>query len=142
MHTQAERRLDEYLSSDPHLSIEWERSQKLRDDPRVTRVGRILRKTSLDELPQLWNVLCGEMSLVGVRPIVDAERPKYGEVYELYKRIRPGITGFWQVNGRSNTTYPERVVMDAYYVRNWSIWLDLVILARTVRIVVRGHGAL
>ena len=93
-----------------------------------------MRKTSLDELPQLWNVLRGEMSLVGPRPIVDAEIPKYGTVYEMYQRIRPGISGFWQVSGRSDTNYADRVKLDAYYVHNWSVWLDLVILARIVRV--------
>jgi Undecaprenyl-phosphate galactose phosphotransferase WbaP len=141
MYVDAERLLDDYLQNNPYLRAEWEQNQKLRDDPRITRVGRLLRKTSLDELPQLWNVLRGEMSLVGPRPIVDAEVPKYGEVYALYKRIRPGMSGFWQVEGRSDTTYDERVAMDNYYVRDWSIWLDLVILARTVRAVVLGRGA-
>jgi len=141
MYIDAEQLLDKYLQNNPHLQAEWEQNQKLRDDPRITRVGRLLRKTSLDELPQLWNVLRGEMSLVGPRPIVDAEVPKYGAVYALYKRIRPGMSGFWQVEGRSDTTYEERVAMDNYYVRDWSIWLDLVILARTVRAVVLARGA-
>ncbi len=141
MHLDAERLLDEYLQSNPHLRAEWEQNQKLRSDPRVIRVGRLLRKTSLDELPQLWNVLLGEMSLTGPRPIVDAEVPKYGEVYELYKRIKPGISGLWQVSGRSDTSYLERVAMDAYYVRNWSVWLDLIILARTIKTVVLGRGS-
>jgi lipopolysaccharide/colanic/teichoic acid biosynthesis glycosyltransferase len=100
-----------------------------------------LRRTSLDELPQLWNVLLGQMSLVGPRPIVDPEIPNYGAVYELYRRIRPGISGFWQVSGRSSTSYAQRVKLDAYYVRNWSVWFDLVILVRTVGCVIRGRGA-
>jgi Undecaprenyl-phosphate galactose phosphotransferase WbaP len=141
MHTDAERLLDKFLRSDPELRAEWECNFKLRNDPRVTRIGRFLRKTSLDELPQLWNVLRGEMSLVGPRPIVDAEIPKYGTVYDMYRRIMPGISGFWQVSGRSDTNYVERVKLDAYYVNNWSVWLDIVILARTVWIVVRGRGA-
>jgi Undecaprenyl-phosphate galactose phosphotransferase WbaP len=141
MHTQAERLLEEHLRSNPNLRAEWEQNQKLRDDPRVTTIGHVLRKSSLDELPQLWNVLRGQMSLIGPRPIVDAEVPKYGDVYELYKRITSGISGFWQVSGRSNTSYPERVAMDFYYVRNWSVWLDLIILARTVKIVVLRRGA-
>ncbi len=114
---------------------------KMRLEPRVTRVGRLLRKTSLDELPQLWNVLLGEMSLVGPRPIVDAEISRYGTIYETYKRIRPGMSGFWQVSGRSDTDYAERVKLDAYYVHNWSVWLDLVILVRTIRSVILGRGA-
>jgi len=141
MHTNAERRLDEYLQRYPDLRAEWEHNFKLRNDPRVTRFGRFLRKTSLDELPQLWNVLRGEMSLVGPRPIVDAEIPKYGTVYEMYCRITPGISGFWQVSGRSDTDYADRVKLDAYYVHNWSVWLDLVILVRTVRSVILGRGA-
>ncbi len=141
MQLNAERLLEEYLQVNPDLRAEWEENQKLRDDPRVTRVGRLLRATSLDELPQLWNVLRGEMSLTGPRPIVDIEVPKYGEVYELYKRIRPGMSGLWQVNGRSDTTYAERVALDSNYVRNWSVWLDIVILARTLRVVMLGRGA-
>jgi Undecaprenyl-phosphate galactose phosphotransferase WbaP len=141
MYTDAERLLEEHLENNPHLRAEWEQNQKLHDDPRVTRVGRFLRKTSLDELPQLWNVLRGEMSLVGPRPIVDAEVARYGDVYGLYTRIKPGISGFWQVSGRSDTSYENRVGMDAHYVRNWSFWLDLVILARTVRCVLGGRGA-
>lgn len=137
----AEKSLDEHLQNDPTLQAEWERDQKLHGDPRVTRVGRFLRKTSLDELPQLWNVLKGEMSLVGPRPIVKAEVPRYGSMYELYKRVRPGISGLWQVGGRSDTGYAERVALDAYYVRNWSVWLDLVILARTVATVASRRGA-
>jgi Undecaprenyl-phosphate galactose phosphotransferase WbaP len=141
MHTNAEQLLDEYLHGDSNLRAEWEQNFKLRHDPRVTRVGRFLRKTSLDELPQLWNVLRGEMSLVGPRPIVDAEIPKYGTVYEMYQRIKPGISGLWQVSGRSDTNYTERVKLDAYYVQNWSVWFDIVILARTVRSVILGQGA-
>jgi len=141
MHTDASQLLTELLQSNPDLRSEWEANHKLRDDPRITRVGRLLRKTSLDELPQLWNVLRGEMSLAGPRPIVDAEAPKYGEAYELYQRVKPGMTGLWQVSGRSGTSYEERVAIDAYYVRDWSIWLDLVILARTVKIVTFGRGA-
>jgi Undecaprenyl-phosphate galactose phosphotransferase WbaP len=141
MHSNAELLLEMYLQDQPDLRAEWELNHKLRDDPRVTRIGRLLRKTSLDELPQLWNVLRGEMSLTGPRPIVDAEVDKYGEDYELYRRIRPGMSGFWQVSGRSDTDYGERVAMDCYYVRNWSVWLDLIILARTVKIVLFGRGA-
>jgi Undecaprenyl-phosphate galactose phosphotransferase WbaP len=141
MHVNAERLLDKHLQDNPFLRAEWEQNQKLREDPRVTRVGHLLRLTSLDELPQLWNVLRGEMSLTGPRPIVDAEVPKYGEVYKLYKRIKPGMSGLWQVSGRSDTSYAERVEIDSYYVRNWSVWLDLVILARTAKIVLLRRGA-
>ena len=141
MHVNAEGLLDRYLQGNATLQAEWEQNHKLCNDPRVTRVGRLLRKVSLDELPQLWNVLLGEMSLTGPRPIVDAEVPKYKEDYALYKRIRPGMSGFWQVSGRSDTDYDERVAMDSYYVRNWSVWLDVFILARTVKVVLYGRGA-
>jgi Undecaprenyl-phosphate galactose phosphotransferase WbaP len=129
------------LAGDAALREEWERDHKLRRDPRITRVGRLLRKTSLDELPQLWNIVAGEMSLVGPRPIVEAEVAKYGPHFDLYARVRPGLTGLWQVSGRNNLTYDERVALDAYYVRNWSVWLDLFIAGKTVRVVLRGEGA-
>ena len=141
MHLDAERMLNEYLQKYPSLQAEWEQNHKLRDDPRVTRIGCFLRKTSLDELPQLWNVFRGEMSLTGPRPIVDEEVPKYDKNYELYRRIRPGMSGFWQVGGRSEVDYKVRVAMDSYYVRNWSVWLDVIILVRTVKIVLFGQGA-
>jgi Undecaprenyl-phosphate galactose phosphotransferase WbaP len=129
------------LQADPALAEEWRLTHKLKDDPRVTRLGRLLRRASLDELPQVLNVLRGEMSLVGPRPIVGQEVDKYGENYSLYCRVKPGITGLWQVSGRNNTTYPERVAYDQYYVRNWSVWLDLYILKNTVRTVLTGDGA-
>jgi len=141
MHIEAEQLLTEYLQGNVELRWEWQRDYKLRHDPRITRIGRFLRMTSLDELPQLWNVLRGEMSMVGPRPIVDEEVPRYGKVYKLYCRVRPGISGLWQVSGRNNTTYEERVALDAYYVRNWSIWLDLVILTRTPWSTVLRRGA-
>ena len=137
----AEEVLERYLLEHPELREEWLQDQKLRRDPRVTRVGRFLRRTSLDELPQLWNVLRGEMSLVGPRPIVDAEVPRYGPRFALYAQVLPGITGLWQVSGRNDTTYEERVELDSYYVRNWSPWLDLYILARTVWVVLTARGA-
>jgi Undecaprenyl-phosphate galactose phosphotransferase WbaP len=133
--------LEYYLEQHPELREEWEQDQKLRYDPRVTRIGRFIRKTSLDELPQLWNVIRGEMSLVGPRPIVTGEVAKYGPYYELYTIVKPGITGLWQVSGRNNTTYDERVQLDAYYVRNWSPWLDAYLLLKTVRIVLFAKGA-
>jgi len=137
----AEQLLDRFLQDRPALREEWERDQKLRDDPRVTRVGRLLRRTSLDELPQLWNVLRGEMSLVGPRPIVDEEVGRYGPRFTLYAQVLPGITGLWQVSGRNDTSYEQRVELDSYYVRNWSPWLDLYVLARTVWVVLTGRGA-
>ncbi|HEX5472377.1 MAG TPA: exopolysaccharide biosynthesis polyprenyl glycosylphosphotransferase, partial [Lacipirellulaceae bacterium] len=133
--------LEQYLEQNPELKDEWERDQKLRCDPRVTRIGRFLRKTSLDELPQLWNVIRGEMSLVGPRPIVTSEIEKYGPYFGLFTMVKPGITGLWQVSGRNNTTYDERVQLDAYYVRNWSPWLDMYLLLKTVRIVLFARGA-
>jgi Undecaprenyl-phosphate galactose phosphotransferase WbaP len=141
MHADADRVLEEFLQANPEAQVEWDQNFKLRHDPRVTRIGRFLRKTSLDELPQLWNVLKGEMSLVGPRPIVDDEVSRYGSVYQTYLRIQPGISGFWQVSGRSDTSYAERVKLDAYYVHNWSVWLDIVILARTVHSVLLSRGA-
>jgi Undecaprenyl-phosphate galactose phosphotransferase WbaP len=130
-----------YLERHPELAEEWRREQKLKRDPRITRIGRILRKTSLDELPQLLNVVRGEMSLVGPRPIVSNEIERYSGSFALYRQVVPGLTGLWQVSGRNQTTYQERVELDDYYVRNWSPWLDLYLLARTVRVVVTGHGA-
>ncbi|CAM3277058.1 undecaprenyl-phosphate galactose phosphotransferase WbaP [Deinococcus saxicola] len=141
MHRDAEAKLQEVLNADPALKAEFAATHKLRDDPRVTRVGAFLRRTSLDELPQLLNVLRGEMSLVGPRPIVQAEIEKYGDTYAIYHQVRPGMTGYWQANGRSDTSYDERVAMDQFYVTNWSPWLDLVVLIQTVRVVVKGRGA-
>ena len=114
---------------------------KLTRDPRVTPFGRILRRTSLDELPQLWNVLKGEMSLVGPRPIVDAEIAKYGNSFHLYTKVKSGLTGLWQVSGRNDTSYDQRVYLDVFYVRNWSVWLDLYILFRTIETVLFRKGA-
>ena len=133
--------LAQYLSENPHLAEEWKANHKLRHDPRVTWIGRVLRSTSLDELPQIWNVLVGEMSLVGPRPIVAAEIEKYGEFYEHYVQVLPGVTGLWQVSGRNNTTYDERVSLDVYYVQNWSLWLDIYILACTAKVVLLCEGA-
>ena len=137
----ADQMLSNYLEKFPQLRKEWEQDHKLKRDPRITPVGEFLRKTSLDELPQLWNVLVGEMSLVGPRPIVSAEIPKYDETFGKYMRVRPGITGLWQISGRNNTTYTERVRLDSYYVRNWSLWLDAYILLRTVKTVILREGA-
>jgi len=133
--------LEQHLAGNPAARLEWERTQKLKNDPRVTRIGRFLRKTSMDELPQVWNVLRGEMSFVGPRPIVENEIRHYGEDFHLYQRVRGGITGLWQVSGRSDTTYAERVALDSFYARNWSVWLDLCILFRTFSVVLFGKGA-
>ncbi|WP_248883950.1 undecaprenyl-phosphate galactose phosphotransferase WbaP [Acidithiobacillus acidisediminis] len=138
----ADQRLASYLAAHPELQEEYDRTFKLKDDPRVTSIGKFLRKTSLDELPQLFNVLRGEMSLVGPRPVVRKELDKYyGDAAALYKMVRPGITGLWQVSGRSDTTYSERVYLDSWYVKNWALWYDIVILLRTVKVVFRREGA-
>lgn len=133
--------LAQYLQTHPKQREQWMQDRKLKDDPRVTTVGKWLRRYSLDELPQLLNVFFAQMSLVGPRPIVNAEIEKYGKGYGLYTRVLPGITGLWQVSGRNNTTYDERVAFDEYYVRNWSVWLDAYILARTVKVVITADGA-
>jgi Undecaprenyl-phosphate galactose phosphotransferase WbaP len=133
--------LSRYLDEHPELAAEWKANHKLRCDPRITWIGHWLRVTSLDELPQVWNVLCGEMSLVGPRPIVAAEIDKYAESYEHYMKVLPGITGLWQVSGRNNTTYQERVSLDVYYIQNWSLWLDIYILACTAKVVLLREGA-
>ena len=133
--------LQQVLSSDPEARAEWEATHKLHNDPRITPIGRVLRKTSLDELPQLLNVLRGEMSLVGPRPIIDAEIPRYGRNISYYFEAKPGITGLWQVSGRSNTTYEHRVHLDVWYVRNWSLWHDIAILLKTLPAVLKKEGA-
>lgn len=133
--------LSQCLSNSDEMRREWAAHHKLRSDPRITVLGKWLRKTSLDELPQLWNIIKGEMTLVGPRPIVDAEVPKYQDVYPLYTKITPGLTGIWQVSGRNHTTYAERLAYDTYYVRNWSVWLDIYLLIKTVRVVLTGDGA-
>jgi Undecaprenyl-phosphate galactose phosphotransferase WbaP len=133
--------LKQHFRDNPEAADEWQRTQKLKNDPRITRMGRFLRRTSLDELPQLWNVLRGEMSLIGPRPIVKGEMVKYGSLFSHYLQVAPGLTGLWQVSGRNNTTYEERVELDSYYVRNWSPWLDLYLLARTFVAVISKQGA-
>lgn len=141
MYLDAENRLEELLENNPVLKREWERNFKLSDDPRITKLGKFLRRTSLDELPQLFNVLNGTMSLIGPRPIVEAEIRYYGNTYEFRKRVKPGLTGLWQVSGRSQTSYRRRVMLDAYYVMNWSIWLDYYIFFKTVWMVLSREGA-
>lgn len=141
MHHNAEALLEAYMRVNPDLEREWDELQKLRQDPRITRVGRWLRKFSLDELPQLYNILIGDMSVVGPRPILLNQREIYGEALSVYVSVRPGLTGFWQVSGRNSTSFDQRVAYDVYYVRNWSAWLDLYILLRTIWVVITGHGA-
>lgn len=141
MYSNADKLLQDYLEKNPEARAEWEEHFKLLNDPRVTKLGDFLRRTSLDELPQLWNVLIGDMSLVGPRPITAQEIKKYAENIREYYLVRPGITGLWQVSGRSDTTYEERVAMDVWYVQNWSIWLDFIYLIKTVGVVVNQKGA-
>jgi exopolysaccharide production protein ExoY len=141
MYRDSERMLQELLLSDPAARAEWERDQKLSRDPRVTPVGHFLRKTSLDELPQLINVLRGEMSLVGPRPITTGELARYGAARWHYLSVTPGMTGLWQVSGRNNTTYDERVALDRRYVEERSVGLDLSILWRTLGVVLARDGA-
>ncbi len=141
MGVDAEDRLQALLANDPAAAAEWAATQKLAHDPRVTGIGAVLRKTSLDELPQLLNVLHGEMSLVGPRPIVEAEVVRYGDNIDCYYAVRPGVTGLWQVSGRSETSYADRVELDTRYVRNWSLGQDLSILLKTVPAVLARRGA-
>jgi undecaprenyl-phosphate galactose phosphotransferase len=141
MATNADVLLQELLARDPQARAEWERDFKLKDDPRVTPIGRFLRRTSLDELPQLWNVLKGDMSLVGPRPVVMSELERYGNQVEYYLEAKPGLTGLWQISGRNDTTYDTRVYLDAWYVKNWSLFTDLMILVRTVKVIFRKEGA-
>jgi undecaprenyl-phosphate galactose phosphotransferase len=129
------------LRNDPALLQEFKINFKLKNDPRVTPLGRILRKTSLDELPQLWNVLRGEMSLVGPRMITSSELDKYGEAGWIFHAVKPGLTGLWQVQGRQQVSFDERVRMDLFYVQNWSISFDCKILLKTPAVVFRGAGA-
>ena len=133
--------LEQYLARHPGARSEWSRTHKLRFDPRVTAVGRFLRRYSLDELPQIWNIFTGRMALVGPRPIVAAEVEKYGDGYRFYCRVKPGLTGLWQVSGRSELTYAQRVGLDCDYVERWSMRRDFVILCRTLRSVVNQDGA-
>lgn len=137
----SQEKLAQLLAENPAAREEWERDFKLKNDPRITKSGAFLRKTSLDELPQIFNVLRGEMSLVGPRPVVQEELARYGEFVRDYLMVKPGITGMWQVNGRSDTTYEERVQMDVWYVRNWSVWLDVMLLWRTIKAVFKCEGA-
>ncbi len=141
MYRESEQMLADLLARSPEARAEWNRDQKLRNDPRITPIGNFLRNTSLDELPQLLNVLRAEMSLVGPRPITVGELTRYGKVRWHYLSVRPGITGLWQVSGRNNTTYAERVELDRSYVEDRSLWMDACILFKTVKVVVAREGA-
>jgi Sugar transferases involved in lipopolysaccharide synthesis len=133
--------LERHLAENPEARMEWNKTHKLRNDPRITKIGSFLRRYSLDELPQLWNVVTGQMSLVGPRPIVAAEVEKYGGCFSCYCKVKPGLTGLWQVSGRSSLTYDERVALDCEYVGNWSLTRDTVILLKTYATVVNQDGA-
>jgi len=136
----ADELLGDLVSQDSGLRAEWEANYKLKQDPRVTRVGRFLRRTSVDELPQIINILKGEMSFVGPRPIVEDEVKFYQGGFEMYKQVRPGLSGLWQVSGRSDTSYAYRVSLDEYYIRHWTIWLDLYIMLKTAWVVIKSTG--
>jgi Undecaprenyl-phosphate galactose phosphotransferase WbaP len=141
MQVDAEERLRELLANDPAARAEWEREFKLRNDPRITPIGQFLRRTSLDELPQLFNVIRGEMSLVGPRPVIRAELARYGDDVDYFLMVRPGMTGLWQVSGRNDTSYETRVYLDTWYVKNWSLWYDIAIMFKTIRVVLNKDGA-
>lgn len=141
MREDAEDQLRLLLASDPAMSEEWEREFKLRNDPRITSIGRFLRQTSLDELPQLFNVIRGEMSLVGPRPVVQSELERYGEDVDYFLLVRPGMTGLWQVSGRNDVGYETRVYLDTWYIKNWSMWYDVAILFKTIKVVFQRKGA-
>lgn len=141
MYRESEQMLAALLRDDPVARAEWQKDQKLTHDPRITPLGHFLRRTSLDELPQLFNVLRGDMSLVGPRPITVGELTRYGRVRWHYLSVRPGMTGLWQVSGRNNTSYDERVALDRQYVETHSLWMDLRILVKTIGVVVARDGA-
>lgn len=137
----ADKKLAEILANNPQMRAEWEKDRKFTNDPRVTKFGKFLRKTSLDELPQLINILVGQMSFVGPRPVTEPELVKYGEYRDFVLSVTPGLSGMWQTSGRSDTEYEERIALDLYYIQNWSIWLDIWILIKTVYVVLKGRGA-
>ena len=141
MRSDADEYLKKSLARNPEMKKEWDQYQKLRKDPRITRVGRFLRKFSLDELPQLWNVLIGEMSLVGPRPIMVDQRGLYGESFKDYIQVAPGLSGLWQISGRNQTTFTRRADLDDEYIQRWSLWLDMYIIIKTIKIVLFQDGA-
>lgn len=141
MYQDAAAQLARYLETNPEARAEWERCHKLKFDPRVTPVGRFLRRFSLDELPQFWNILLGEMSLVGPRPCVEREVSAYAQEFRTVLAMRPGLTGLWQTSGRSRIQFEERLRMEQRYVTGWNLWGDLAIMLKTVRVVLTGDGA-
>ncbi len=141
MVTNGESVLRDHFEKNPLDHALWQATQKLKHDPRLTRIGRFIRKTSIDELPQFWNVLIAEMSVVGPRPMLESQVDMYGPAFNLYKQVRPGVTGLWQVSGRNHLTFSERATLDKYVIQNWSVWLDIYILARTGGAVISADGA-
>ncbi len=141
MYANSQEILTQLLANNPEIKQEWQQDFKLKNDPRITKIGKFLRKTSLDELPQLFNVLKGEMSLIGPRPIIQDEAIKYGNDIYYYQLVKPGITGLWQISGRNNINYQQRVYLDVWYVKNWSLWHDFIIILRTILIVLKQTGA-
>jgi Undecaprenyl-phosphate galactose phosphotransferase WbaP len=137
----AAEKLQAVLDSDPEAKREWELTQKLTNDPRITKLGKFIRATSIDELPQLINIIRGDMSVVGPRPIQFSEFSKYGDDLAHYCSVRPGLTGLWQISGRSTSTFQHRINMDLWYVRNWSLWYDQIILFKMIYVVLRRAGA-
>lgn len=141
MHCNAERELKKILKKNPQAQKEWQEKRKLKNDPRITKIGKILRKTSLDELPQFINVIKGEMSIVGPRPYLPSEIKDIQDYSHIILSVPPGITGLWQINGRSNTTFQERVELDCQYVNNFNLSLDIKIILKTIKVVLKGEGA-
>ncbi|MDE6068612.1 MAG: sugar transferase, partial [Treponemataceae bacterium] len=137
----ADEKLESILKENPEMRRQWEKDRKIENDPRVTPFGKFIRKTSLDELPQLINIFLGQMSFVGPRPVTEGELVRYGDSVDYILSVTPGLSGMWQTSGRSDTAYEDRVVLDTYYIQNWSIWLDLWILIKTVWVVLGGKGA-
>lgn len=142
MHVGADKMLEDLLASDPVAKSEWDQFEKLKNDPRIdSAMSGLLRKTSLDELPQLWSIFIGDMSLVGPRPILENQVVTYGEAMRYYRKVRPGLTGLWQVSGRNETSFQRRIYWDGWYVQNWTLWHDIVILFKTIRVFLLGSGA-
>jgi undecaprenyl-phosphate galactose phosphotransferase len=142
MYIDGDRRLEKHLKKNPMVQKEWDKYQKIKEnDPRVTRVGKIIRQFSLDELPQLINFFKRDMNLVGPRPYLPREIKKISKSYQIISRVKPGITGLWQVRGRNLLSFRERLLLDEYYIRNWSLWLDIVILSKTIKVLATREGA-
>ena len=141
MYIDADKQLAKILAENPEMKKQWEKDRKLENDPRVTPFGKFIRKTSLDELPQLINIFVGQMSFIGPRPVMQDELERYGKKADYILSVLPGLSGMWQTSGRSDTAYEDRVTLDAYYIQNWSIWLDIWILIKTVWVVLCGKGA-